>query len=44
VIEALVADAMAAGRCVDVEEWAARWRDERAAVAADARYLGEGRR
>jgi excisionase family DNA binding protein len=45
VIEALVADAMAAGRCVDIEEWAARWRDERAAAAAaDGRYSGEGRR
>lgn len=34
VIEELAAGAMAAGHCVDIDEWAARWRDERAASAA----------
>src|SRR5918993_3948275 len=36
VIEELAAGAMAAGRCVDIDEWAARWRDERAAAALAA--------
>jgi excisionase family DNA binding protein len=29
VIAALVAEAMTTGRCIDIEEWVARWRDER---------------
>jgi excisionase family DNA binding protein len=33
VIEELADGAMAAGHCVDIDEWAARWRDERAAAA-----------
>lgn len=43
VIEELAAGAMAAGHCVDIEEWTTRWRDERAAaaLATDGR---EGRR
>jgi excisionase family DNA binding protein len=36
VIEELAAGAMAAGHCVDIDEWAARWRDERAAAALAA--------
>lgn len=28
VIEELAAGAMAAGHCVDIDEWAARWREE----------------
>ncbi len=47
VIEELAAAAMAAGRCVDIEEWAARWRDERAAAmlaaGLDGRAPGTGR-
>ncbi len=35
-IEELAAGAMAAGHCVDIDEWAARWRDERAAAALAA--------
>src|SRR5437867_12072615 len=33
VIEELAAGAMAAGHCVDIDEWTSRWRDERAAAA-----------
>ena len=33
VIEELADGAMAAGHCVDIDEWAAHWRDERAAAA-----------
>ena len=38
-IDELAAGAMAAGHCVDIGEWAARWRDERAHAdgAAEAR-------
>lgn len=36
VIEELAAGAMAAGHCVDIEEWTTRWRDERAAAALGA--------
>src|SRR3954451_14231279 len=36
VIEELAAGAMAAGHCVDIDEWTARWRDERAAAALTA--------
>ena len=32
VIEELADGAMAAGHCVDIDEWAAHWRDERAAA------------
>ena len=39
VIEELAAGAMAAGHCVDIDEWAA-WRDERAASAAGSRGSG----
>jgi excisionase family DNA binding protein len=33
VIEELAAGAMAAGHCLDIDEWTSRWRDERAAAA-----------
>lgn len=33
VIDELATEAMAAGHCLDIDEWAARWRDERAAAA-----------
>ena len=36
VIEELAAGAMTAGHCVDIDEWTARWRDERAAAALAA--------
>jgi predicted DNA-binding transcriptional regulator AlpA len=36
VIEALATDALAAGRCIEVDEWAIRRRDERAAAALAA--------
>jgi len=36
VIEELAAGAITAGHCVDIDEWAARWRDERAAAALAA--------
>ena len=37
VIDELADGAMAAGHCVDIDEWAARWRDERAAAAETVR-------
>ena len=37
VIGELADGAMAAGHCVDIEEWATRWRDERAAAADSGR-------
>lgn len=36
VIEELVTDAIATGRCIDIDEWAIRRRDERAAAALAA--------
>jgi excisionase family DNA binding protein len=36
VIEELAADAIATGRCIEVDEWAIRRRDERAAAALAA--------
>ena len=43
VIDELVATSMEAGHCVNVEEWTARWREQRAAEALAAGQLGSGR-
>lgn len=39
VIAELVNEAMTTGRCVDVDHWAERWRDERASAALAAGYV-----
>src|ERR671912_170391 len=36
VIDELAAGAMAAGHCVDIDEWTTRWREQRAAAALAA--------
>jgi hypothetical protein len=41
VVLQLADEALATGRCVDVEEWAARWHEQ---LAADALAHGPGRR
>lgn len=40
VIERLIADVLATGRCIDVAEWTDTWRDEQQAAAERANALG----
>lgn len=41
VLERLIADVLATGRCVDIADWTDRWREEQDAIAAEqARTLG----
>ncbi|RSM77080.1 DNA-binding protein [Amycolatopsis sp. WAC 01375] len=36
VVERLISDVLAVGQCVDVAEWASRWRDQAAAAGGAA--------
>ncbi|MQA64163.1 MAG: helix-turn-helix domain-containing protein [Actinophytocola sp.] len=41
VLERLIADVLATGRCVDIADWTDKWREEQEALAAEqARILG----